>query len=419
VKNAKQTTKRADLLRQAHAIVDEAEKRGSWTDDDQAKHDKIIGEIREIDGTVDTRGFNGGLTQIVAGERRDESPLLTHEQSLADHVAERRGITPGVDDGLGERDEFRLGRVIQARVTGDSRGLSDAERRAMAEGTDAAGGVLVPEQLSSRIIDRARAAAVVFQAGALTAPMESDTLVLARLYGGSDAEWKAENAAVTSSDQVWQRLELKAKTVVVEQILSRELFEDLSPAGAAAIENEIAKAIALKLDLAALEGSGTSPEPRGIANTTGVGSVDMGTDGLKPTSFDHLVQAVFACLKSNSEAPTAAVMHPRDAEIVALLKDSTGQPLRKPDALASLPFLYSSQIATDVTHGANDDTSSAYVGDFRSMIVGVRPNLNVRFQILSERFSDNLQVGILSWLRADIALARPADFAKVVGLRVA
>jgi HK97 family phage major capsid protein len=251
--------------------------------------------------------------------------------------------------------------------------------------------------------------------------MDSDTLVLARLAadGGSDAAWKAENAAVTASDQTWERVELKAKTVVCEQILSREIFEDLSPAGAAAIENEIAKAIALKLDLAALEGSGTAPEPRGIANTTGVGSVDMGTDGLKPASFDHLVQAVFDCLKSNSEAPTAAVMHPRDAEIVALLKDSTGQPLRKPDALASLPFLYSSQIATDVTHGANDDTSSAYVGDFRSMIVGVRPSLNVRFQILSERFSDNLQVGILSWLRADIALARPADFAKVVGLRVA
>ena len=53
------------------------------------------------------------------------------------------------------------------------------------------------------------------------------------------------------------------------------------------------------------------------------------------------------------------------------------------------------------------------------MIVGVRPSLNVRFQILQERFSDNLQVGILAWLRADVALAHPEHFAKVVGLRVA
>ena len=145
----------------------------------------------------------------------------------------------------------------------------------------------------------------------------------------------------------------------------------------------------------------------------------MGTDGLKPTSYNHLVQAVFACLKNDSAAPTASVMHPRDAEILALLADSTGQPLRKPEAIASLPTLYSSQIATDVTHGAIDDTSSAYVGDFRQMIVGVRPSLNVRFQILQERFSDNLQVGILAWMRADVALAHPEHFAKVVGLRVA
>ncbi len=418
MKNPK-NEKRAALLKQAQTLVDDAEKRGDWTNDDKEKFDEISAEIREIDGTVDVRRFNGALTQIGAGEKRDESPLLTREQRLADHVAEQRGLTPGADDGLGERQAFHLGRVIQARVTGDSRGLSDVERRAMAEGTDAAGGVLVPEQLSSRIIDRARAASVVFQAGALTAPMDSDTLVLARLSGGSDAEWKAENAAVTTSDQVWQRLELKAKTVVVEQILSRELFEDLSPAGAAAIENEIAKAIALKLDLAALEGSGVAPEPKGIANTEGVGSVDMGTDGLKPTSYNHLVQAVFACLKNDSDAPTAGVMHPRDAEILALLADSTGQPLRKPEAIASLPTLYSSQIATDVTHGANDDTSSAYVGDFRQMIVGVRPSLNVRFQMLQERFSDNLQVGILAWMRADVALAHPEHFAKVVGLRVA
>jgi HK97 family phage major capsid protein len=414
-----QIEKRAALVKQARTLVDDAEKRGEWTDETQAKYDAISNEIREIDNTVDVRRFNGALTQISAGERHDESPLLTREQSLADYVAEQRGITPGIDDGLGERDAFHLGRVIQARVTGDSRGLSDVERRAMAEGSDAAGGVLVPEQLSSRIIDRARSASVVFQAGAMTAPMDSDTLVLARLAGGSDANWKAENAAVTASDQVWERLELKAKTIVVEQILSRELFEDLSPAGAAAIENEVAKAIGLAVDLAALEGSGTPPEPRGIANTTGVESVDMGTDGLKPTSYAPFVQALFACLKNDSDAPTAAVMHPRDAEILALLADSTGQPLRKPEAIASLPTLYSSQIATDVTHGVNDDTSSAYVGDFRQMIVGVRPSLNVRFQILQERFSDNLQVGLLAWLRADVALAHPEHFAKVVGLRVA
>jgi hypothetical protein len=57
------------------------------------------------------------------------------------------------------------------------------------------------------------------------------------------------------------------------------------------------------------------------------------------------------------------------------------------------------------------------VGPFSGLIVGVRPQLGIRFQILEERFSDNLQVGLLAWGRYDVAVARPADFTKIVGLR--
>jgi HK97 family phage major capsid protein len=70
---------------------------------------------------------------------------------------------------------------------------------------------------------------------------------------------------VTESDQVYERVQLKTKTAVVLQRLSQELFEDLSPEGLKVVENEIASALALKLDLGALRGSGVDPEPRGSA----------------------------------------------------------------------------------------------------------------------------------------------------------
>lgn len=341
------------------------------------------------------------------------SGVLTREQTLVDWARFN-----GRGESFYGSEPFRLGALIRARVTGDSRDLTETERRALAEGADATGGVLVPEELSSAIIDRARALSVVLQAGAVTAAMESDTLVLARLATGSTAAWKAENAAISASDQAWERVELKAKVVVVEQLMSRELFEDISPEGQRAIEHEIAQAIALKLDLAALEGSGTAPEPRGIANTTGVGSVSMGTNGLKPTNHDPLVNAVYAVLKANGAAPTAAVLHPRDLETFALLKDTTGQPLRPPAALDGLPMLSSSQLSTARTQGTSTDASNAYVGDFSQVIIGVRPSLQLRFQVLQERFSDNLQVGLLAWLRADVALAHPEHLTKIVGLRI-
>ena len=64
--------------------------------------------------------------------------------------------------------------------------------------------------------------------------------------------------------------------------------------------------------------------------------------------------------------------------------------------------------------------SCAFVGDFSKLIVGMRTNLTI--QISSEAgdasgsaFS-SLQYWIRAHLRADIALTRPNQFVKVVGI---
>lgn len=360
------------------------------------------------------------LAGVTERERSDDSDLLAPEQSLTAWVAERRSRSGlAADFEPAEIRAMSLGRMIRARVTGDVSGLEQAEFRALAEGTDAAGGVLIPEMLSSEIIDRARAQAVIFRAGARTAPMESDTLNLARLATDNTANWKSENAAITQSDSVWEKVTLSAKTVAVEQLVSMELFEDLSDEGERAIRNEIAAAIALKLDLAALEGSGSAPEPRGIANTTGVNSVSMGANGLKPTSYDQVVNAAFAVLKANGVEPTAAIFHPRDLETYALLKEATtNSPLARPAAIRDLPFYSSSQLSTTRTQGTSTDASNGYIGDFRQVIIGVRPQLGVRFIISDSAHLDNLQMTIVAYGRYDVAIGHPEHLTKIVGLRV-
>lgn len=404
-------------------IVDVAERENrDLTGRETVEIRKIESEIANLDAQIaaDNAGVDpdvglrsqGGTTRTVD----PDAALLRSDQSLAEWVGVRHGF--GFQAGE-TADDFSLGRVVRAAMTGDRRNLSGVELRAMSEGTDSQGGFLVPEQLSSNVIDLARANAVVFQAGAQVAPMETDTLNLARLATGNSANWKSENAAVTGSDQVWEKLTLTAKTVVVNQILSRELFEDLSPAGEAAIRHEIASAIALKLDLAALEGSGTDPEPKGLGSYVAgdVPEISMGTNGAAPTNYDEVVKATFSTLKNDGADPTAAVFHPRDLETYALLKDTTNQPLRRPSAIESLPFLSSSQIDTTRDQGTSTGVASnAYVGDFRQMVVGVRPRLQIRFQLLDQRYADNLQVAILAWLRADVGLAHENHFAKIVGL---
>jgi HK97 family phage major capsid protein len=383
------------------------------------EHDELADELRTLEEREERRAAAAREFGNAGGARTAEVGVLGADDSFRDWVRARRG---GIPSGLGD-DEIRaedvsLVRMLRAKLDPSTRGdLNEHELRALGEGTDAAGGVLVPELLAGDVIDRLRARSVCIQAGAQTVPMGSDTTVIARLNGASEANWKSENAAVAESDQTWERVELKAKTAVVLQRLSVELFQDMSAQGEQTMRNELAQALALKLDLAALEGAGVDPEPLGLVGAAGVNALAMGANGAMPDSFDPIVQAVYACLKANAPDPSAVVMHPRDGETFALLKDSTGQPLRRPDAIANLPFLYSSQIATDRTVGTSGDTSNAYVGAFSEMLIGVRPSISVRFVTLQERYMDNLQVGLLAYLRADVALAHGASFTKITGIR--
>src|SRR5439155_4485796 len=134
---------------------------------------------------------------------------------------------------------------------------------------------------------------------------------------------------------------------------------------------------------AVFEGSGIDPEPLGIRTTANVNTLAMpGAGGATPSSYDELVKAVYAVQVANGPMATAAVMHPRDAETYALLKDTLEQPLRRPEAIRDLPFLSTSQLNLARSVGESNDASTIYVGDFTQVVVGFRPTVNVRLQVL-------------------------------------
>ena len=90
--------------------------------------------------------------------------------------------------------------------------------------------------------------------------------------------------------------------------------------------------MAVELDRVGLLGSGTAPEPRGVANTLGVGTfaVDAPLVG-----YGDLLRARTAVLSANQN-PRAIVLHPRDEGAFVSMMDSTGQPLMMPRALEAI-----------------------------------------------------------------------------------
>lgn len=235
---------------------------------------------------------------------------------------------------------------------------------------------------------------------------------LARVSGDPTAVWHSENAAIAPSDATLEQVTLTARTMAGIVQLSRELLED-----ATGIDEEVerifAEVFALKLDLAALYGSGTPPEPRGVKNTTGITTISMGANGLALSNYDPLVDAV-GTLADNNHVATGFSYPPRTARAMAKLKDTTNQPLMTPEYVRDIPKYVTNQLPVNLTQGTSSLASDIFTADWRELIVGVRHSFEI--QVLGERYADTGSVGLLAWFRGDIVAARPKAFVVTTGV---
>lgn len=358
---------------------------------------------------TESTGFDPRLAQGTGSpwlaEPAEPRPLTAGE-SVAGWARGRAGGNPeqwqAADSG-----ELRLSSLIAALVTGGQPDfLSGPEIVALTGGSGPGGGYLVPEPLAVGMIDRVRAAARVFQAGARVVPMDVDTLSIARLTAGETPEWKTEGEAIAEKSMTFDRVTFTARTLPVLVKLSKELFEDLSSEGRRLIEGEISEQLAIELDRAVLRGSGTPPEPRGIRNQTNVQIHELGSgNGAPVTAYDDLLDALGLIREQNGEA-TGILMSSREATTFDKMKVATGAPLDAPAAIGRIPRYVTNQIPTTLSVGGSDDCSEIYVCDWSSVLVGMRTSLDLRVRVLSERYADYGQIGLfgvppLWWTSAD------------------
>ena len=84
------------------------------------------------------------------------------------------------------------------------------------------------------------------------------------------------------------------------------------------------------IDTAAINGSGSSNQPTGILNTSGIGSVAGGTNGLAPT-LDHLMDLKKEVAVDNADVASCGFLTNAKVEgVLGKLKDSQSQYLLSP-----------------------------------------------------------------------------------------
>jgi HK97 family phage major capsid protein len=408
-RNAGARQAKIDLRRQYTALMEEARKAdrdllaSEARDLEQAQG--VLNELEQIDldTTVDRSLLNRVNERTGVEEYRDGVPL-SDRQSFVGFAEARKLVREG-------EEKLSLRKALRGIVLGDWDG-AEPERRAMSESVLSGGGYLLPTVLSSQMIDLARNEARVMQAGARVFPMANRTLDVAKWVSDPSMAWHTEAATISPSDATIGKITLSAQALAGLTLVSRELLEDASEVDTE-LRRAFAAVLALKLDQAALYGTGTAPEPRGVKNTANILTASMGVNGAAATNYDPLVDAV-GTLRDNNEAPNAVIYSPRTGRGLAKLKDTTNQPLSVPGYLDGLPRYETNQVPNNLTQGTSNLASDIFTADWRQLYVGIRTQLQI--QVLSERYADTGQIGILTWFRGDIQVARPKAFHVTSGL---
>jgi HK97 family phage major capsid protein len=402
---------RANLRRALNALQDRTtDAKRSPTEDELQMMDIAATLIAQVSNAIDLNvaaeshfGRTGRASASSSGWRDAEGRtvrVLSKGERVADAFPRSEGIATV---GFGE--------VIRMMAVGQGR---PEVRNALSEGTNSAGGYTVPTYLLGELIDRLRSQSVAIQAGARTVMLDTQKVSIARLATDPTVSWRSENAAVGTGDPTFENVQFTARSLACLVKCSRELIED-SVNLEEALRNAFAQAMALEIDRVALLGTGTPPEPGGIFTTANVNSVSMGTNGAQLTNWDNVLDALYEIELDNGGTVTALAMHPRTWRTIQKFKDSTNQPLLPPPGVAEIPMLRTTQIPITQTQGTSNDCSSIIGGNFEQLMIGVRSELSI--QLLRELYAENGQFGFVAHLRADVQLAHPESFVKLIGIK--
>ena len=258
-------------------------------------------------------------------------------------------------------------------------------RKALGTTDDTAGGTFIPLPMLGELIDLQRSMEVFAAAGAREVALPPNGRVqFPKLTAASTAYWVGEGNSITESQPTTGNLDLQAKKLGVFVKLNNELLRFASPSAEGLVRFDMARAAALKADLAMLEGTGGT-QIKGVTTYSGITTHVASTTGANGDTFTPADVALMESkLPDAVDAPTAWVM--RKAMFAALMNrradavsaaDGKGAFLfRNTDAMAGpAAELYgtrvvrSSQVSAARTKGSGTTLSYILLGYFPDWIV--------------------------------------------------
>jgi len=354
-------------------------------------------------------------------------PLTRAEQGRYSLIrAIRAAATNDWSDAGFERE---CSRALQQQTGHTAKGfmvpmnLNMSTRASQVAGTANVGGSMVETTLlSEQFVDALRKKLRVAELGATILPGLVGNVAIPRRTGTQQTYWVAESGTITSAATNFDQVTMSPKTVGALSSWSRILQLQSTPAIEDLLRADFVAQVATAIDLAAINGTGASNQPRGILNTSGIGSVVGGTNGATVT-FDHLADLKREVAIDDADVSTAAFLTNAKVEAkLSKIQTTTGAYLIDPSGVASgspttvfgRRFSVSNQVPGTLTKGTASGTCSAVLyGNFADLLIGMWGATDILVNPYGTGYT-NGDVEIRIMQTVDIAVRHPESFAAIV-----
>ncbi len=296
---------------------------------------------------------------------------------------------------------------------------SEAQIKQMTEGTDTAGGYLVPEEFRAEVV-RIIPKFGLLRRFARAIPMGSDTLRVPRQTTGVTVSWPGEAKKGTASKPVLGQVQLNAQTAVGLCSYSLEFLQDAGVPVIEYLQTIFAEAFAGEEDLQWLNGSGAPFF--GVLQVAGTGSFTPANGGGKSVitglTIDDLIDTMDVVDKDADEG-AIFIFHKKLLSIMRKVKVTSDYALAPasqgaPATIAGVPY-YTSNKMPSVTAVS---TAFAIYGNPRYTLLGDRQQMTVDVAREGTIGADNLfeqnMQGLRITERISIVTAVPAAYSKLI-----
>ena len=328
------------------------------------------------------------------------------------------------NDEAGYERAFRSGQWIRAALFNDHVAKSWCRNRGMMlavnEGTNAAGGALVPEEFTQAIIDL-REQYGVFRQNSRVLPMGRDVMIVPRRTGSVSATFTGENLALTESDPTFNQVTLTAKKTGILTRMSTEIAEDAVINMADWLAMDFAWAFAFQEDTLGFVGTAGAGEAGIVGaftkftnDNTLAGAVDFesGDDQFTEvtiTGLTNVMGALPAFARANAKWYCSALA--ADTMFMRLAATAGGNTINTLKGDLGLAFLghpiVITQVAPAVSTALNNQAMVLFGDLGLASTLGDRRGIQVRRS--DDRYFELDQIGMKATTRIDIVVHDAGD----------